>query len=88
MISAFYMDISASSLHCHMLFPSFVIVDAGQTYELWIGLHAELRMLSEAECFVGTFSSNIARLVFVMREVQGHPQNSTVSVDEPRWHLG
>ncbi|CAN0468789.1 unnamed protein product, partial [Scytosiphon promiscuus] len=39
-----------------------------QTYELYVGLHAELKMMSEADVFVGTYSSNIARPVYVMRE--------------------
>lgn len=58
-----------------------------QTYELYVGLHAELRMMSEATVFVGTFSSNVARFVYVMRESNGFSRNSTVSVDEREWYL-
>ncbi|CAM9261508.1 unnamed protein product, partial [Hapterophycus canaliculatus] len=57
------------------------------TYELYVGLHAELEMMATADVFVGTFSSNIARFVYVMRESNGLPRSSTVSVDEPRWNL-
>ncbi|CAM9358311.1 unnamed protein product [Scytosiphon promiscuus] len=59
------------------------------TYELYVGLHAELIMLSEAEVFVGTFTSNIARFVYVMRESNGLPRNSAISVDrrEREWRL-
>ncbi|CAN0062939.1 unnamed protein product [Ectocarpus sp. 12 AP-2014] len=58
------------------------------TYELYVGLHAELHMMSHADIFVGTFSSNIGRLVYLMREVNGFPRNSTLSVDVPDWHFG
>ncbi|CAM9858440.1 unnamed protein product, partial [Ectocarpus sp. 12 AP-2014] len=58
------------------------------TYELYVGLHAELHMMSHADVFVGTFSSNIGRLVYLMREVNGLPRNSTLSVDVPEWFLG
>lgn len=61
---------------------------ACQTYELYVGLHAELQMMSEADVFVGTFSSNIARLVHVMRESKGFQRNSTMSVDIPDWYSG
>ncbi|CAM9717302.1 unnamed protein product [Ectocarpus sp. 12 AP-2014] len=53
------------------------------TYELYVGLHAELYMMSHAEIFVGTFSSNVGRLVYLMREVNGLPRNSSISVDLP-----
>lgn len=59
-----------------------------QTYELYVVLHAELDMMSHADVFVGTFSSNIGRLVYLMREVNGLPRNSSVSVDVPEWFLG
>lgn len=59
-----------------------------QTYERYVILHTELAMMSAADVFVGTFSSNIARLVFLVREGLGFPRNSTISVDDPLWHLG
>ncbi|CAN0182913.1 unnamed protein product [Scytosiphon promiscuus] len=58
------------------------------TYELFVGLNAELKMMSEADVFVGTFSSNMARFVYLMRESNGQQRNSTVSVDKPVWYLG
>lgn len=63
-------------------------VSTHQTYELYVNLHAELCMMSEADVFVGTFSSNVARLVYLMRESNGFPRNSTLSVDELDWWLG
>lgn len=57
-------------------------------YELYVGLHAELQMLSLADVFVGTFSSNIGRLVYLMRETNGFQRNSTISVDKRDWHIG
>ncbi|CAM9358386.1 unnamed protein product [Scytosiphon promiscuus] len=57
------------------------------TYELYVGLNAELKMMSEADVFIGTFSSNIARFVYLMRDSNGLSRNSTVSVDEPVWSL-
>ncbi|CAM9336655.1 unnamed protein product, partial [Ectocarpus sp. 8 AP-2014] len=58
------------------------------TYELYVVLHAELRMMSYADVFVGTFSSNIGRLVYLLREINGLPRYSTHSVDKPTWYFG
>ncbi|CAM9265482.1 unnamed protein product [Ectocarpus sp. 13 AM-2016] len=58
------------------------------TYELYVGLHAELHMMSHADVFVGTYSSNIGRLVYLLREVNGLPRFSTQSVDDPTWYFG
>ncbi|CAM9288060.1 unnamed protein product [Ectocarpus sp. 13 AM-2016] len=58
------------------------------TYELYVGLHAELHMMSHADVFIGTYSSNIGRLVYLFREVNGLPRYSTHSVDDPTWHFG
>ncbi|CAN0124631.1 unnamed protein product [Scytosiphon promiscuus] len=73
----------------HPNFPRDEIPTLSQemTYELYVGLHAELRMMSEAVVFVGTFSSNVARLVYLMRESNGLPRKSTLSVDQPAWWL-
>lgn len=48
-----------------------------------MGLHAGLHIMSHADVFVGVSSSNIAGLVYLMREINGLPRNSTLIVDEP-----
>ncbi|CAM9886103.1 unnamed protein product [Scytosiphon promiscuus] len=58
------------------------------TYDRYVVLHTELAMMATADVFVGTFSSNIGRLVYLIREGLGFPRNSTISVDNPNWHLG
>ncbi|CAM9337185.1 unnamed protein product [Ectocarpus sp. 13 AM-2016] len=58
------------------------------TYELYVGLHAELHMMSHADVFVGTYSSNVGRLVYLLREVNGLPRYSSHSVDTPTWYFG
>ncbi|CAM9580923.1 unnamed protein product [Hapterophycus canaliculatus] len=58
------------------------------TYDRYVILHAELAMMSAADVFVGTFSSNIARLLYLVREGLGFSRNSTISVDEPSWFAG
>lgn len=69
-------------------------------FSLWVGfrssqgladfvyMFADLEQLAAAEFFVGTFSSNIGRLVHVLREVNGRPRNHTLSVDLNRWYPG
>ena len=59
-----------------------------QDYASYVVLFTELRMMAEGNVFVGTFSSNVARLMVLLREVKGWPRSSTLSVDEPAWYLG
>ncbi|CAN0239537.1 unnamed protein product, partial [Ectocarpus fasciculatus] len=47
-----------------------------------------MHMMSHADVFVGTFSSNIGRLVYLFREINGLPRFSTQSVDTPTWYFG
>ncbi|CAM9141048.1 unnamed protein product, partial [Ascophyllum nodosum] len=54
-------------------------------YGSYVVLFAELEMLSQANVFVGTFTSNVARLIMLMREAKGMPRSSTLSVDRPNW---
>lgn len=51
-------------------------------------LLAELHMLSEADVFSGTFSSNIGRMVVLMRETLHMPRDSAVSCGNDVWYLG
>lgn len=44
---------------------------------------ADLQMLSASPVFVGTFSSNIGRVVALLREgIHGHPRDSCISLDK------
>lgn len=45
-------------------------------------------MLSEADIFVGTFSSNVARRVVLMRDANGLERDTAMSVDDPDWYAG
>lgn len=45
-------------------------------------------MLSEADVFVGTYSSNVARRVALMRHANGLERGTALSVDVPTWHAG
>ncbi|CAN0541458.1 unnamed protein product [Scytosiphon promiscuus] len=49
---------------------------------------ADLEQLAAAEVFVGTFSSNIGRLVAVLRDALGKPRSSAISVDTELWFPG
>ncbi|CAM9473235.1 unnamed protein product [Ectocarpus sp. 13 AM-2016] len=59
------------------------------TYEAMVLLLAEMRMLAGADVFSGTLSSNIGRLVALMRYSLQKPQDSTLSGDRPEhWNPG
>lgn len=57
-------------------------------YEAMVLLRAELEMMASAAVFSGTFSSNISRLVALMRHSLGKPEGSALSADFPRWTPG
>lgn len=59
-----------------------------QTYEALVLLRAETLMLAGAEVFSGTFSSNVGRIVALMREALEKPRNSALSADTERWFAG
>lgn len=59
-----------------------------QTYEAVVLLRVELLMLAGAEVFSGTFSSNIGRIVALMRETLNKPRGSTLSADTETWFAG
>ena len=48
-------------------------------------LLADLEQLAAADVFVGTCSSNIGRLVFLLRDGLGKDQSSDISLDR-EWH--
>lgn len=49
-------------------------------------LRLELQMLASADVFSGTFSSNMSRVVALMRHTLRKPEESTLSIDGRRWH--
>lgn len=51
-------------------------------------LRAELEMLAGAAVFSGTFSSNVGRMVALMRKTLDMPDASALSVDFPTWFAG
>ena len=59
-----------------------------QDYASYVVFFAELTMMAEGNVFVGTFSSNVARMLVLLREAKGLPRSSTVSVDNPTWYPG
>jgi len=56
-----------------------------QTYEALVLLWVELQMLAGADVFSGTFSSNLGRVVALMRHTLGKARNSALSADDPEW---
>ncbi|CAN0466623.1 unnamed protein product [Ectocarpus sp. 12 AP-2014] len=59
------------------------------TYEAMVLLLTEMRMLAGADVFSGTLSSNIGRLVALMRRSLQQPDDSTLSGDWPaHWMPG
>ncbi|CAM9245302.1 unnamed protein product [Ectocarpus sp. 13 AM-2016] len=64
-------------------------VEDRNTYEAMVLLFAEMRMLAGANVFSGTLSSNLGRLVALMRYSSQKPHDSTLSGDRPqRWRPG
>ncbi|CAM9810846.1 unnamed protein product, partial [Ascophyllum nodosum] len=52
-------------------------------YDFFVVWFAELEMLANADIFVGTFSSNVSRMLMVMRESNRLSRNTTISIDRP-----
>lgn len=59
-----------------------------QGYSSFVNLVADMNKLAHSEVFVGSFSSNLGRLVAVFREGNGKPRDSSMSVDIKMWHSG
>lgn len=53
-------------------------------YDAYVVFFTELQMLTQAEIFIGTFSSYVTRLNVLMREARGLSRTSSMSVDGPR----
>lgn len=49
---------------------------------------AELQMMASADVFCGTYSSNVGRLVVLLREAMAMPRDSALSCDKPDWFAG
>ncbi|CAM9336551.1 unnamed protein product [Ectocarpus fasciculatus] len=58
------------------------------SYESLVVLRAELEMLANANVFCGTFSSNLSRIVALMRRTLKLPDESGLSADTPNWYIG
>ena len=56
-------------------------------YWSFVYIIADIEKLVESDIFVGTFSSNIGRLVAIIRDGIGKSTDSSISMDE-RWHWG
>ena len=54
-------------------------------YPSFVYLIADLEQLTAAEVFVGTLTSNLGRLVVLLREGVGKPRDSTLSLDK-EWY--
>lgn len=59
-----------------------------QTYESFMYLFLDIEMLSKAEVFIGTFSSNLGRLIVTSRESFTQIRDSSISVDWKNWFPG
>ena len=56
-----------------------------KTYEMYVVFFTELKMLSQANVFIGTYSSNVGRMIVLLRESRGMPRSSSLSLDHPDW---
>lgn len=52
-----------------------------QRYPSYVYMFTDLKQLAKAEVFVGTFSSNVGRLVALLREAAGKSRKSSISID-------
>ena len=52
-----------------------------KVYASFVYLMADLDQLAAANVFVGTFSSNVGRLVMLLRESFGKPRHSCISLN-------
>ena len=59
-----------------------------QTYGGFVYTVADLHQCTKADLFVGTFSSNLGRLLVLLRESVGlKSRDSAISIDQP-WKAG
>lgn len=65
-----------------------LLLHSCKDYGSFVYILADLEQLAAAELFVGTFSSNVGRLVMLLREDLGKPRNSTISMDRHSWYPG
>ena len=56
-----------------------------KVYASFVYLMADLDQMVAADVFVGTFSSNVGRLVLLLREAIGKERSSCISLDYD-WH--
>lgn len=52
-----------------------------KVYASFVYLMADFEQLAAADVFVGTFSSNVGRLVMLLREGAGKARSSCISLD-------
>ena len=50
-------------------------------YGAFVYTFADIEQLAAADVFVGTFTSNVGRLVAMLREGLGKPRESSISLD-------
>lgn len=79
--------IAMVSIRCNLInYPHFVLFLQG--YAELVYMFADLQQLTAAEVFVGTFTSNVGRLVYLRREASGSKlRESSISLDD-EWHPG
>lgn len=59
-----------------------------QGYQGFVMVFADLKMLAAGSVFVGTYSSNVSRLVALLREgIHGHARGSCISLDKTEFGL-
>ncbi|CAN0483742.1 unnamed protein product, partial [Scytosiphon promiscuus] len=54
-------------------------------YGAFVYMFADIEQLAVADVFVGTFTSNVGKLVVMLREGLGKRRSSSISLDAP-WH--
>ncbi|CAB1121484.1 GT23 [Ectocarpus sp. CCAP 1310/34] len=59
-----------------------------QGYQGFVMVFADLKMLAAGSLFVGTYTSNVSRLVALLREgIHGHARDSCISLDKTEFGL-
>lgn len=62
--------------------PHSLLFIVPKAYTSFVYLMADLEQLAAADVFVGTSSSNMGRLVFLLREGVGKERSSSISMDK------
>lgn len=64
------------------------MISISNGYGSFVYLFTDLHQLARADVFVGTFTSNVGRMVMVLREGFQKERTSAISLDKKYWFSG